>query len=824
MDILRLFRLVCISAAFAPASADAQRAISRTDYFHHVPSPPSIGSQTEASRKMSLYGDAADVAYRDSLPRDGIEDTRAAKLLAIATRFAPILRRNNFSVPRKFTAIDGWLPYLHVDRWRDGVLTRSDSINLSAQSLTPIGASAVLAPPAPGARDDVALDALLRALTPDRQQSHAHPPGPREHIVLYFDFPGSDEKSWRKEYRKQNPRDAHLYVHFFVDEQPGVVGDARFLFVIQYWMFYPFNDGPNNHEGDWEHINVSVTTRERAATVTDTAQHIALLTESDVARLLQDVTPLDSLIIREVNYFFHHNVFKLEYLRLPQQHDWQRSWISPKRTKPPIWEDGWFIANVLQQRLKLADGRLATHPIGYIGGNNRGIDEFLSVIPRFGASFNRNSHGTYPFPGTWRSIGALGATERMSGNVVPAVRRDISDSDALSPNDVLADATYIGFDAHQLTLVPDWERVIDMLRTEPAVRRDWSFLVLPIRWGFPASVSPAGGAVRHANLGNAAPLGLAFHPGWNRPAEDEEHRPFDPHVLRVLLAPVTPVTGLQNGFGVLNVPIALGQLLPGGNAIFAQVLPWVSGALSIMRAPPARTFYAGKLPTRFTSFGVGAFRQFGGNEFGRFLPRTQDSTVSDFLAEHDSVGAAIDRRSFNRAPNYGSRLWFTVHYGDRFAIENSLSVDTTVLTYRIADRRGQTLGRVRGTMATGQLAGGIRVSTAPIRDVAMLFARGGYSWTWHRVNDAELNGKPLPRAQRVGGHWPGWLPSAKWWPNGSYIGAGAELFTPRSHWIYGRLGYGLRVEVAELVHPMRGTGCGCLSRRRDVSMSLQLGW
>jgi hypothetical protein len=29
--------------------------------------------------------------------------------------------------------------------------------------------------------------------------------------------------------------------------------------VIQYWFFYPFNDWANDHEGDWEHINVRIT-------------------------------------------------------------------------------------------------------------------------------------------------------------------------------------------------------------------------------------------------------------------------------------------------------------------------------------------------------------------------------------------------------------------------------------------------------------------------------------------------------------------------------------------------------------------------------------
>ncbi len=44
--------------------------------------------------------------------------------------------------------------------------------------------------------------------------------------------------------------DATTYVHLF---RSG--GDV----VIQYWFFYPYNNWVNNHEGDWEHLNVKVS-------------------------------------------------------------------------------------------------------------------------------------------------------------------------------------------------------------------------------------------------------------------------------------------------------------------------------------------------------------------------------------------------------------------------------------------------------------------------------------------------------------------------------------------------------------------------------------
>src|SRR6185436_11303938 len=85
---------------------------------------------------------------------------------------------------------------------------------------------------------------------------------------------------------------------------------GRYALVLQYWMFYPFNDGPNNHEGDWEHINVIVSTRGR---LEDADGGDALLDAGEIDRIAAGVTPLDSLDISSVNYYFHHNVMTLRY-------------------------------------------------------------------------------------------------------------------------------------------------------------------------------------------------------------------------------------------------------------------------------------------------------------------------------------------------------------------------------------------------------------------------------------------------------------------------------------------------------------------------------
>ncbi|RME02789.1 MAG: hypothetical protein D6805_08720 [Planctomycetota bacterium] len=70
--------------------------------------------------------------------------------------------------------------------------------------------------------------------------------------------PGKDRMSWDKAFLalqggtlknpSQRPYPPTQYVHFFW-KSPDILG-------IQYWFYYPFNKCINNHEGDWEHINI----------------------------------------------------------------------------------------------------------------------------------------------------------------------------------------------------------------------------------------------------------------------------------------------------------------------------------------------------------------------------------------------------------------------------------------------------------------------------------------------------------------------------------------------------------------------------------------
>ena len=75
-------------------------------------------------------------------------------------------------------------------------------------------------------------------------------------VTVHFEYPGDDKTSWNSTYKGSGSKSGAnfnntAYVNVF-EKYDG-------QFVIQYYYFYPFNDWQNNHEGDWPHINVVVT-------------------------------------------------------------------------------------------------------------------------------------------------------------------------------------------------------------------------------------------------------------------------------------------------------------------------------------------------------------------------------------------------------------------------------------------------------------------------------------------------------------------------------------------------------------------------------------
>ena len=801
------------------------------NYYGFLPAPPSMVAQTGATVHFRLYGDPGDPAYVDAEPRDGVDDLRSRRLLELAERFSPILRRNTHSVPEEFEAVLGDRVGLQVDSWSEGARVGSATIDLGpprVQGATQEGAGAVPSPVV--APDDSSLLAVLRAKRPRQPHHRVVEPGPKLDTILYIDVPGEDEFGWRAAHGRDRPKHSRIYAHPFIHEVPGTRDADRYEFLLQYWFYYPYNDGANNHEGDWEHVTVSVTTAERARDPSTPLAERGLLTAGDVEGILGASTaiPVDSLVIRTVAYYFHNNVMVLPYLRIAAGGTmWKRAAINDGSIH--IWEDTKYMDLAVRRRLELAGGRLATHPIGYIGGNNKGMDEMMQVVPRLLRSYNRDSHGTYPFPGVWRQVGPVDATEKIHGDVVPTLHRnDRGEPDLARPwFDLISDERYLTYRAKDIILLPDWERLERLVLEDAGARRAWAWLILPVHMGFPATRSPGAGALKHVDLGNVAPMSPPYNTAWNRPGATSVYPLYEPTVLRVAAAPISPAASLQSGWGVMNIPIAIAGLMPGFNVAITQLLPWITGAMHFLGAPPAKTFYLGELPSRFTSAGAGGFRQFGGKDFARLLPGSDHPTVRSFLSDHAPDGAAIGVR--RRTPEWGSRAWFNLHYGSRLTLENSFAYSAARVWYPIEGTGRRRLAEVSGELYTRELTGGLTYRLPPTPNEAIrLYSRAGYAWTSSSLGSVTLNGQPFADADVKVGYLPDLLPSRSWWPNTTYAGVGMELFSPPKYWLFKRLGYGVRIEATGLAHrlnaPWECKECHVTAERGDVAMTLIFGW
>jgi len=807
-----VFVLAC--ALVLRGRAGGAQQLPRAAYFDYLPPAPPLVAQTSASARLRLFGDARDSGYRDTAPTDGVDDRRAARLLQIAERFSPVLRRNNFSVPRDLDATMGPVHTLSVDSWRRGRLVRSESIALGHLS----DVASLAGEPRDSVEAAIRRPELdrLRQLVRERSVPRlvVSPEGETEQ-VLFFDQPGTDLASWRRTFSRRDPtRGAKVFAHPFIHEiADGTDAAARYVLVMQYWFFYPFNDAVNTHEGDWEHINVLITTAKRAAAPAARSFRAALLTEAEVRRILTPSYDVeDSLTISAVDYFFHQNVSTIDYLTA-------RSDVEPARHTGDsryVWEDVGFVRDVVRRRLTVSGGRLATHPVVYIGGDNKGPDELLILRPRFLASFKRNSGSSYPFPGVWQTVAGFGVTEKVNGRAVP----ELPGSDSLPWVDAIDRNEYVAFRARDIILLPDWELVERMLLERDDVLREWSWLVLPIYWGFPVMRSTGGGLLKHVDLGNVAPMGPTFQSGWNRIGTDPDFSDYEIRVLRVPFSPTSPWAILHNGWGALNLPLAAWGLMPGYNVAFVEIMPWIAGTMNYFGAPPPRTYTANRLPSRFTSASTGAYVDFGGMGFVRALPR-HDPVIA-------GTGAGTDETRHRRQSHLGTRIGFNLYFGERFSLENSYGVGMSDVAYDLATEAGER-ATVTGILQMRQLTGGLRYDAFRQHDGSFrMFGRAGYGWLSYHAGSLAVSSLPLARTDIRNGYLPPLLPSREWWPNTWYAGGGIEAFSPRRYYLFHLLGYGLRMDFTEFFNKLTfdaTSGQGdVLATRGDVALALVFGW
>ncbi len=592
---------------------------------------------------------------------------------------------------------------------------------------------------------------------------------------MYFDFPGEDPESWKNEFKSEFTGQLYVkyhnllknYVHPFILDYRKKYDDTLlgYELILQYWFFYPYNDGGNNHEGDWEHINVVVSPKNMVTRYLSKEEIIRIL---DTSRFEAEDSQ-DDLVIKRVEYYFHHNVMAFDY-SYPNVYLHRDQW--EKQIDEMIIErygEKRLIEYIRYQAYtNEEENKINTHPFVFIGGDNKGLDQILSMP----GGTNRDSHGSYPCSGLYRNIGPAGASEEISTNVnMREYLNKMQDSVEVS-SPTYKRGNVISFNKNErIEIVPDWERVADLVLTDRTARHHWSWLMLPLRWGYPATESPFSGIVKHIDTGNQGDIGPAFTNWWNSSMGAAGVHEIKPHIL----PPVFPL-GFQDSFdnaiGFFNLTYPVLFNLPPIDIIFRLgVYPYKM----IMNENYPVFHPEKKIPFRFVDLAVGVTFQKLPKEFGNLSLNKQqyDEFMENFddhrIIEGDTAEVTSSTSELTNPKSPVFQLAFYI--GDYFATINSLrnSQSEHIITVEFDDIDPYIY---YSEINLWEFSGSFRYNLflSNLRPYLL----GGYSWFWYRLENVKSNGVLFETHQTDWINQPSFDSLSSLLPNSFHLGIGLE--------------------------------------------------
>jgi hypothetical protein len=295
-------------------------------------------------------------------------------------------------------------------------------------------------------------------------------------------------------------------------------------------------------------------------------------------------------------------------------------------------------------------------------------------------------------------------------------------------------------DPEKIEIVPDGERVVDLVKENPQARRDWAWLVLPIRWGYPATQSPFAGVVPHAETGNVSVVGPSYNGGWNRIGAARGYQDYVPHKFSWML-PTTWQDGFANNLGWLNLTGPTLIVLPPLDLLWRVVLAPFRSAFGT-QDPILHP--RDDIPYRFVGvvpFGISWMVLNDGDWVNLFINEVQTDEiverVTDAVEAADTIVGGVS--SFiDGVVGYAE---INLYLGRRFASENTLRHGRLGIGLDILLPTAAEDFELRGELNFWEYSGGIRynLSTGGV----IPFVKGGYGLTWYRVEDAATNGVPL---------------------------------------------------------------------------------
>jgi hypothetical protein len=741
---MRIFSFIGLILIVA-SNVLAQR-IPKDEYIKYVPikNPPLV-RQAPGSAELMLYGNKNSSAYRDINPVDGIDDQRGEHLMKIAERFSPILIQNSFAAPldfKKFTE-HGASYLINVDEWNlaGAKAELMESYTIDILNLTRNKSKGSYSDTTRDEiSDDKKLISLLHQFDPENPTEISYRKAAvesffRSHKVLYIDFPGSDIESWKAEYL--NPHTSDLkqeyrnfiktFVHPFINKvESNTSGFLGYELVLQYYFFYPFNDGANNHIGDWEHLNVVVSPLSKVE---------ELLNKDEIEQILNDNWQIkeDPLVIKRVESYFHHNVLVLDYSS-PNVYKPRKIWEKEIEARPERRIDERKLWRKFRD-LAYQDEKetiINTHPIAYIGGDSKGLD-LLLVSP---GGQNRDSHGTFPFPGLYKDVGPGGATEQIS---LHFNHYDYFKSNFPEKNEKYKRGGVITFDRpERLEILPDWERVIDLVYQSAEMRQKWYWMLLPLHWGYPAIESPLAGIVEHADTGNLSPYAPWYQGAWNRSGATKGHSLYEPHSY-YLFMPLSITDSFQNNFGFLNVTTPLLVHLPPLDIAWTLL----SSPIEAITKKENPVFYpAESVPYRFFSIMPGITKDYLPKEFFDLLANNKQGTklifqLSLYMGIFYSDSLQITDVNQNIENPVAFNLDATIQKG-RVSLQNTIIYSRSDLNSIVKFNNDVPDFKYQTELNMWQYEGSLRINLST--NALQPYVRLGYGYTWYRLENTKING------------------------------------------------------------------------------------
>lgn len=584
--------------------------------------------------------------------------------------------------------------------------------------------------------DDCRLLQLLIEFDPEDPKTElanklAHNRDNKEIKILYIDYPGYDEASWKKEYEdsvtqglKERYRDyPKVYGHPFIHEVKNLDGSMAYEFVMQYWLYYPFNDGGNNHEGDWEHINVVIAPK---------SQVTRLQTKDAILKII-DGSTTEELVIKRVEYYFHHFVIRLDY-SVPNVYAPREVWQAEVDRLPHelVGLEGYW--ELIRDRVYWDDGEaeINTHPFVFVGADNKGWDQFLASP----GGKNRDSHGSYPFPGLFRSIGPAGASEEIKATFDHRTYFRQYGNTHVIPGDIRFGSVYPFDKPDLIEIIPDWERVRELNLTNSKIRENWYWMTLPILFGFPRAASPFSTIVAHVDMGNLAVHGPAYNSRWNASGPTSSYDAYEPHAFPSLF-PLEFQDNISNNLGWLNAPAMLLQLPP-----FDVILGLFSAPFRAAFGTQHRIYYATEhVPDNFFTLSSGISLQNIPTEF-RLLGLNTDQvdetlvaiTAHLFANGADSTAQVISTSSDPFDTGTGPLFQISFNVGKNLITENVVRHITSEMTNTVTFTGGLPPLSLNSELSLWDYTGSLcyNFNTGGFRP----FGRVGYGLSWFRLEDA----------------------------------------------------------------------------------------